>query len=133
MDMQARGRPPARRNAAMGSVGRNIFIHGGQLKEWADDSLFSYDTLTHEWSDISAEDGPDARYAHTFVGVAGSRAFMFGGETSLGKTNQLIELDVTVDPPVWTDWTEVCMHACVYLCLRTYLSVAMRVTVNPLL
>jgi hypothetical protein len=93
----------------MGSVGRHIYIHGGELESWLDDSLFMYDTLSNIWSDIPAEEGPDARHSHTFVGVAESRAFMFGGETSLGKSDQLFELDVTLDPPEWTDWTEVCM------------------------
>jgi hypothetical protein len=94
----------------MGSVGRHIYIHGGELEKWLDDSLFMYDTLTNQWFDIPAEEGPEARYCHTLAGVAGSRVFLFGGETMFGKTNQLLELDVTIDPPIWTDLTEVCLH-----------------------
>ena len=103
--MQVRGRPPARRNAAMGSVGRQIYIHGGELEGWLDDSLFMYDTLTNVWSDVPVADGPEPRSGHTFVGIAGSRAFMFGGETALGKSNQLFEIDVSLDPPEWADLT----------------------------
>jgi hypothetical protein len=117
--MQVRGRPDARRNAAMGSMGKHVYVHGGELESWLDDGLFAFDTLTKVWTDIPAEDSPDARYAHTFVGVADARAFMFGGETSLGKSNELLELDVTVDPAVWTDWTEV--NETLFLCFASTL------------
>jgi hypothetical protein len=77
------------------------------MDSWLDDGLYMYDTDTAVWEDVVTQVNPSARYAHTFVGVAEVRGFLFGGETLFGKSNELFELDITATPPRWIDHSKV--------------------------
>jgi hypothetical protein len=88
-----RGAPTGgRRGAAMASVQATLIMTGGEGPKYLLDDAFMFDTDTGIWTDItfSAEGSkPSARYQHAMVGVGGSKAYLFGGETNAGKTNDL--------------------------------------------
>jgi hypothetical protein len=94
VDLSAsRGKPSGgRRGAAMATILRTLVLFGGEGSAFLYDEAFLFDTDSAQWMDItytSQGDKPSARYLHAMVGVGATKAYLFGGETILGKSAEL--------------------------------------------
>jgi hypothetical protein len=88
-----RGAPEGgRRGAAMASIQAMIVMFGGEGPKFLTEDAFLFDTHTRVWTDVTFladGDKPTARTEHAMIGVGGSKAYMFGGTTIVGKVNDL--------------------------------------------
>jgi hypothetical protein len=88
-----RGAPEGgRRGAAMASIQAMIVMFGGEGPKFLYEDAFLFDTDTRVWTDVTYladGDKPTARSQHAMTGVGGSKAYLFGGQTNVGKTNDL--------------------------------------------
>ena len=86
-------RPPPRRDHSLVSDGRQLFLFGGRASEPLGD-LWSFEASVGAWTELTAADGPPARFGHNavFDGERG-RMVVFGGQ-SRGFFNDVWAFDV---------------------------------------
>jgi hypothetical protein len=88
-----RGGPAGgRRGAAMAAAGSIVILFGGEGPSLLSEDTFLFDTDRNKWTDItffSQGDKPSARYLHAMAGMGATKAYLFGGETIIGKSLEL--------------------------------------------
>lgn len=86
--------PPPRVGVTMAAVGATVYVFGGRDSEHKElNELYSFDTLTNEWTLLSSGDvGPPHRSYHSMT-AGDHRVYIFGGCGNAGRLNDLWAFD----------------------------------------
>ncbi len=98
-----RGGPVGRRYAAVAALepAAKMLVHGGEGPDYLLDDLYILDLhrpsldMPYKWMDLTSiveGDVPSARCMHAMVGVGASEAYIFGGATLLGVSDEVSAL-----------------------------------------
>lgn len=84
-----------------------MYIFAGMIGGKASSDVYEFDLETHEWEKMNTTGiKPPPRYNHSAVLTAQGTMIVFGGQFSMVKRNDLLELDLA--SMKWTDHTKRC-------------------------